>query len=238
MDGVLKKGETIEFSIEKLVYGGEAMGKYNDITVFVPDAAPGDRVRAEVISVKKNYARAVLREIVEPSEKRVKPFCALANICGGCQWQYIDYEEQLRAKQKIVEETLEKIGGFKTEVKNIIASPVTREYRCKVQFPAAQTKVSKRFLVGYYKKGTHEIINIKHCPVQPGLIDQVTAFLRERAKELKLAAYNEKTGKGLIRHFVYRYSSTNHNFVLTIVINSDKTPENLLKLCNAVKEIF
>lgn len=235
---MLKKNEIIEFEIKKLVYGGEGIGKFNDITVFVPDTVPGDVIKAEIVSVKKNYARGILKEIVKPSEYREKPFCGLANACGGCQWQHINYEEQLRAKQKIVEETLEKIAGIKTEVKHTLACPQTTEYRCKVQFPVGQTKVSRRVLAGYYKKGTHEIINIKHCPVQPLLIDEVTGFLRGKIKELKLAAYNEKTKKGLIRHFVYRYSNTNQNFILTIVINSNQIPENIDKLCNLVKEKF
>ncbi len=235
---MLKKGEIIGLDIEKLVYGAEGIAKFNDIAVFVPDTAPADKIRAEIISVKKNYARGILKEIIEPSPQRVKPFCALANTCGGCQWQHINYQEQLIAKKKIVEETLDKIAGIKIPVNDTLESPQTKEYRCKVQFPVSRTKVSKRFLAGYYKKGTHDIINIKHCPVQPGIIDEVTAFLREKARELHLSAYNEKTKKGLVRHFVYRYSATNKNFILTIVINSGKIPENIITLCKLVKEKF
>lgn len=234
----MKKGEIIELNIEKLVYGGDGIGKINGITVFIADTVSGDRVKAEIISVRKNYARALLKEITEPSMKRIKPFCALANTCGGCQWQHVDYKEQLKAKQKIVDETLQKIGEIKTDVKPAVASPQKKEYRCKIQFPVAKTTVSKRFIVGYYKKGTHDIINIKHCPVQPKIIDEVTAFLREQAKELNLTAYKEKSGKGLIRHFVYRYSSAHNNFLLSIVVNSDKMSESLIKLCNKVKENF
>lgn len=234
----IKKGEIIELDIEKLVYGGEGIGRFSDMTIFVTDTVPGDRVKAEIVSVKKNYAKAVVKEILQSAENRVKPFCGLANTCGGCQWQYIDYEEQLKAKKQMVEESLEKIAGIKTQVNDTLRSPETRKYRCKVQFPVGQTKVSKRVLAGYYKKGTHEIINIKHCPVQPELIDKVTAFLREKVQELQLPAYNEKNKKGLIRHFVYRYSWTNSNFILTIVINNNKIPHNLVKLCNDVKQNF
>ena len=104
------------------------------------------------------------------------------------------------------------------------------EYRCKVQYPVQQTNVSKRFLVGYYKKGSHEIVNIKYCFIQPEIINDITEFIRNKALELNLGAYKEKSHKGLIRHIVYRYSQTNKNLLLIIVINADKIPENLIDL--------
>ena len=235
---MLKKGEIIELEINKLVYGGEGIGRYNDIAVFVPDTPSGDIVKAEIVSVKNSYAKAILKEVVKPSEHRIKPFCPLSNACGGCQWQHINYEEQLRAKKVIVEECLKKIAGAEIPIKDTISSSETKNYRCKIQFPVQQTKISKRFLAGYYKKGTHDIVNIKYCPVQPEIIDEITAFLREKAQELNLTAYQEKKKKGLIRHFVFRYSKTAQDIVLTIVINAEKIPENLIKLCDSVKEKF
>ncbi|OGI04504.1 MAG: 23S rRNA (uracil-5-)-methyltransferase RumA [Candidatus Melainabacteria bacterium GWF2_37_15] len=234
----MNKGEIIELEITKLVYGGEGIGRYDDMTVFVSDTTPGDIVKAELISVKNNYAKAILKEVIKPSEQRIKPFCPLSNACGGCQWQYINYEEQLRAKKVIVEECLKKIAGTEIPVKDTISSSETKNYRCKIQFPVQQTKVSKRFVAGYYKKGTHDLVNIKYCPAQPEIIDEITAFLREKAAELNLTAYNERNKKGLIRHFVFRYSKTAQDVVLTIVINAEKTPENLIKLCDSVKEKF
>ncbi|HSA05777.1 MAG TPA: 23S rRNA (uracil(1939)-C(5))-methyltransferase RlmD [Candidatus Gastranaerophilales bacterium] len=235
---MLKKSEMIELEIEKLVYGGEGLGKYDNFTIFVADTAPGDRIKAEIISVKKNYAQARLKEIIVPSQHRVKPFCPYAKACGGCQWQHIDYEEQLKIKKQIVEESLKKFADLEIPVKNTLPAPETREYRCKVQLPVQQTAVSKRFLAGYYKKSTHEIVNTKYCPVQPAALDEITEFLRHKAQDFNLTAYDEKTKKGLIRHFVYRYSKSNKNFVLTIVINSDKIPENLVNYCKAVKENY
>ncbi|NLF83481.1 MAG: 23S rRNA (uracil(1939)-C(5))-methyltransferase RlmD [Candidatus Gastranaerophilales bacterium] len=234
----MNKGEIVELTIEKLVYGGEGIGKIGNTTVFVEDVAPNDRIRAEIVSVKKDYAKAILKEVVEPSPYRVKPVCALAKVCGGCQRQHIDYAEQLRAKKQIVSETLERVGGIQTEVNDVLYSGETTEYRCKVQLPVSRTKVSKRFLAGYYRKNTHEVVNIKYCPVQPAIINQITAFLLEKAKECELSAYNEKTKKGLIRHFVYRYSKVNQNLTLTIAVHQEKVSGNLWKLCHLAKEKF
>ncbi len=234
----MKNKDLIELKIEKLTYGGEGLGRFEGITVFVPDTAPGDKIKAEIVSMKKNMAKAFISEIIEPSKHRVKSFCSLANACGGCQWQHISYDEQLRAKKIIIEENMQKIAGIKISVKDVIGSDEIKEYRGKVQYPVQQTKVSKRFLAGYYRKNTHEIVNIKYCPIQPEIIDKITKFLREKAQELNLTAYNEQKNKGLIRHFVFRYSRTNKNLVLTIVINDEKINAELIELCRAVKNEF
>lgn len=234
----MNKGEIIELNIEKLTYGGEGIGRIDGLTVFVPDTASGDVIKAEVVSVKKNMAKAVLKEIITPSESRIKPFCPLANACGGCQWQHITYDEQMKAKKQIIEESMHKIAGLDIPVKNVIGSDEVTEYRCKVQYPVQQTKVSKRFLAGYYRKNTHDIVNIKYCPIQPRIIDDITEFLRKKAQDLNLTAYNEKTKKGLIRHFIFRYSMTDKNLLLTIVINDKENNDIVEELCFLTKKQF
>jgi len=219
----MNKNEIIELNIEKLTYGGEGIGRIDGMTVFVSDTVAGDHVKAEITSVKKNFANAVITEIITPSEHRIKPFCPLANACGGCQWQHINYEEQLRAKKQIIEECMQKIAGIEVLVNDVIRSDEVKKYRCKVQYPVQQTKISKRFLAGYYRKNTHDIVNIKFCPIQPRIIDEIAEFLRKKAQELELTAYNEKKHFGLIRHFVFRYSQTNKDLLLTIVINAKES---------------
>jgi len=236
----MKKGEIVKLNIEKLIYGGEGIGKTPEgMTVFVPDTVSGDLINAEILTVKKNFAKAIIKEVIIPSEQRVKPFCPLAKVCGGCQWQHVAYEEQLRAKKQIIEECIHSIAGMDIPVKEVIRNDEITEYRCKVQYPVGQKKVSKNFTAGYYKKGTHEIVNIKYCPIQPRIIDEITEFLRTKAFELNLTAYEEKTGRGLIRHFVFRYSQTNKNLILTIVVNASNQENDSLKdLCILVKKEF
>ena len=120
----------------------------------------------------------------------------------------------------------------------MIASPQTQNYRAKIQYPIGQTKVSKRILAGYYKKNTHEIINIKHCPIQPSIIDEVTEFLRSEAQNLNIPAYNEKKHKGTLRHFVFRYSASSAKVLLTIVVNDYKLRDNIKKLAQNVSQKF
>lgn len=235
---MIKNGDIIDLNIEKLTYGGEGLGRTDGIPVFVPETVSGDEIKAEITSVKKNFAKAVIKEIITPSEYRIKPFCPLAKACGGCQWQHISYEEQLRSKKKIIEECIQKIAGIDVPVKDLIRSDEIAEYRCKIQYPVQQTKVSKRFLAGYYRKSTHDIVNIKYCPIQPRIIDEIAEFLRKKAQELELTAYNEKRKTGLIRHFVFRYSQTNKDLLLTIVINAKESNEIIEELCVSAKNEF
>jgi len=230
--------EIIELNIEKLTYGGEGIGRVDGMTVFVPDTVAGDHIKAEITSVKKNLVKAVIKEIITPSENRIKPFCPLANACGGCQWQHINYDEQLRAKKQIIEECMQKIAGINVTVKDVLRSDEIKEYRCKIQYPVQQTKISKRFLAGYYRKNTHDIVNIKYCPIQPRIIDEIAEFLRKKSPELNLSAYNEKNRKGLIRHFVFRYSYTNKDLLLTIVINAKESNDIIEEFCFLVKKEF
>jgi len=226
--------EIIELNIESLAYGGEGVAKHNGIAIFVEGVAVGDVVKAKITSLKKNFAKAELEEIVSPSPDRVKPFCPLANACGGCQWQHIDYQAQLKAKQTIVKDCLQKIAGVETEPDFPLSSGEIKNFRCKVQYPVQQTKVSKRFLAGYYKKNSHELTNIKFCPIQPEIIDNIAKSLREISQELELSAYNENNKKGLIRHFIFRYSASEKEILLTIVINSNKIPEKISELCEKI----
>ena len=164
---------------QKLVYEGAALAKPDGYPVFIDGACPGDKLKIKITKANKNFANAVIEEIIEPSPHRVKPFCPIHNVCGGCGWQHIDYDFQLEQKRNIVEETVKKITGEDIEVKPVVASPQTKAFRSKVQYPVSQTKVSKRLLAGYYKKGSHELVNIKFCPIQPKIIDKITDFIRQ-----------------------------------------------------------
>ncbi len=235
---MFKNGEIIELTIDKLVFGGEGVGKCNGVTVFVSDVIAGESVKAEITQVKKNYLKASLHEVLVPSEHRVKPFCPYVRACGGCQWQHIDYDEQIKNKKQIVEECINRIAKIEAPVKDVIRSEQTKEYRCKVQYPVRQTKVSQRLLAGYYRKGTHEVVNVKYCPVQPAIIDDITEFLRKKVTELNITAYNEQTKKGIIKHFVFRYSATNKNLLVTLVINAKKPPAPIFNLCKELVSTY
>lgn len=235
---MIKIGEKYTVKIEKLINGGDSIAKIDDFTVFVEKGCPEDVTEIEILKVSKSYANAKIVEIKEPSKYRIAPKCHLHNVCGGCGLQHIEYEEQLRQKENIVRETITKISGENIEILPLKYPENTFGYRHKVQYPVSQTKVSKRILAGYFKKGTHEVINIKHCPVQPEIIDEITEFTRMKAAELNISGYNEKTHSGLLRHINYRISRFSGEILVTFVLNSKKIPENVKKLAEILYNTF
>ena len=234
----MKINDEIELTVEKLVYEGSALAKYDGMPVFIDGGCPGDLLKAEVVKLNKNYAKAKIKEILAPSPHRIKPFCPIHNVCGGCSWQYIAYDYQLEQKRNIVEETIKKITGEHIEVKPVIPSPETREFRSKLQYPCTQTKVSKRIIAGYYKKGTHEIVNVKYCPIQPKIIGKILEFIRTKAAELSITAYNEKKHKGELRHIIFRFSKSENTCLIIFVVNAHQLSDKLKKLSRAVMEEF
>ncbi len=237
-ENFLKIGDEIELIPEKLVYEGSAIARAGGFPVFVDGACPGDKLKVKITKANKNYAQGEILEILEPSSHRVKPFCPLHNVCGGCGWQFIDYDFQLEQKRSIVEETVKKITSCDIEVKPVIKSPEIREFRSKIQYPVTQTKVSKRIIAGYYKKGSHELVNIKYCPIQPKIIDKITEFIRKTAQELNISGYNEKTHKGDLRHIVYRYSKSENECIVIFVVNDTKLNDKFKKLSKKLMAEF
>lgn len=235
---IFKGGDVLEAGVQKLVYEGDGLVKVDGYPIFIEGACSEDRLKIRITKANKNFANAVIEEIIEPSPHRVKPFCPLHNVCGGCGWQHIDYDFQLEQKRNIVAETVKKITGEDIEIKPVLPSAETRAFRSKVQYPVSQTKVSKRLLAGYYKKGSHELVNIKYCPIQPKIIDKITEFIRTKAQELGISGYNEKLHKGELRHIVYRMSKSENECIVIFVVNDTKLNDKFKKLAKKVMEEF
>lgn len=235
---VFKGGDELELIVEKMVYEGAALARVDGYPVFIDGACPEDKLKVRIKRANKNYAQAEIIEVIENSQYRVKPFCPIHNVCGGCGWQYIDYDYQLVQKRNIVEETVKKFTGKEIEIRPVLPSPQIRDYRSKIQYPVSQTKVSKRILAGYYKKGSHELVNVKFCPNQPKIIDKITEFIRKTAQELEISGYDEKKHTGELRHLVFRYSRSENECIVIFVVNSNKLSEKFKKLAKKVMAEF
>ena len=177
-------------------------------------------------------------EIIEPSAYRTEPFCAMQRVCGACQLQFIDYDYQLELKREIVSDAMKSIGGIDIEIPLPIASPDIKSYRHKIQYPISETKVSKRILAGYYKPQSHEIVNIKHCPIQPEICNRIIDFIRNNALDYGISGYNEKKHSGDLRHVVFRISAMNGDILVTLVVNATKTFDRLNNFAKAIFEEF
>lgn len=238
MGNILEKNQIIELNIEDMGVDGEGIGKYGGMTFFVKDAVIGDRIRARVTKLKKNYGYARVEEIIKPSARRTEPECALHARCGGCQIQAMDYEEQLRFKQNKVRGNLIRIGGFAPEFVDGVMQPIVGmehpyRYRNKAQFPVGTDK-NGNIIAGFYASRTHSIIPVEDCklgvPENKEILDCVLSYMNEN----HVKPYDETTGKGLMRHVLIRYGFTTKELMVCLVINGKKLPaqEKLLeKLC-------
>lgn len=234
----MKVTDEIVVEVEKLSNLGFGIAKHEGLVVFVENACPGDKLKVKITKLTKNYANAEIVEIIEPSSHRVEPFCAMHKVCGGCQLQFIDYDYQLKLKKEIVEDAIKTISGLDIEIKSPIASPEIKQYRHKVQYPISETKVSKRILAGYYKPKSHEIVNIKHCPIQPEICDTIIDFIRNSAFDFGISGYNEKKNSGDLRHVVLRISKATGNVLITLVVNSKKTFDRLKDFAQNIYDNF
>lgn len=234
----MHENDIVTLNIEKFSNLGYGIAKVDGYVVFVEGACPGDTVNAKIIKANKNFANAKTVEVVTPSKHRVTPFCAMQKICGACQLQFIDYDYQLELKRQIVEDAMRSIGGLEIEIPKPIASPAIKNYRHKIQYPISETKVSKRILAGYYKPQSHEIVNIKHCPIQPEICDRIIDFIREHAFDYGISGFNEKKHSGDIRHVVIRSSAATGKHLVTLVVNATKTFDRLNDFVKAIYEEF
>lgn len=234
----MKVNDEIAVSIEKLSNLGFGIAKHEGLVIFVENACPGDKAKIKITKSNKNWANGQIIEILEKSPHRVDPPCAMQSVCGGCQLQFIDYNYQLQLKKEIIEDTIKTIGGVNVEVRNPIPSPENLYYRHKVQYPIAQTKVSRRILAGYYKPKSHEIINIKHCPIQPEICDDIIEFIRNSAFDYTISGFDEKKHAGDLRHVVLRLSKATGKVLVTLVVNSTKTFEKLQDFAQNIYDNF
>ena len=217
--------------IEKLSNLGYGITRYEGYVIFVENACPEDVVKIRLTKKNKNYANAVILEIIKPSPHRITPLCPMQKVCGACQLQFIDYNFQLELKKQIVEDELKHIG---VNINNVIPSPKIKGYRRKIQYPVSETKESKRIIAGYYKPASHEIVNIKYCPIQPESCDKIIEFIRNTAQELGIKGYIEKTHSGDLRHVVIRSSEYNEKNLVILVINSVKVLDKIKKLAHKI----
>lgn len=221
--------------IEKLASNAQGIARHDGAVVFVDNVCPEDECRVRIVKKHKSYYIAKVVELITPSPYRVKPFCPIHSACGACQLQYIDYEQQLVIKRQIVEDVMR---GLDVEVQEVEPSPQITEFRHKIQYPIRQTAVSKRILAGYFKPKSHDLVNIKYCPIQPKICDEIIEFVRENAPQHDVSGYDEKTHSGLLRHVVIRSSVRDNTQLVVFVINSSEISPAIRVFCETLFASF
>ncbi|NCO74243.1 MAG: 23S rRNA (uracil(1939)-C(5))-methyltransferase RlmD [Cyanobacteria bacterium] len=213
---MIQQGELVTLDIEDVSSEGNGIGKINQQVVFVPNTVTGDRITTRIIRVKKKHAEGKLEEIQEDSKYRIRPRCIVADKCGGCQWQHIDYEYQLKVKETQVKETLTRIGGFKDFRVETIFSDEDLGYRNKVNYPLGVAE-NGNIKAGYYQLGSHQIVNINQCPIQDDRLNPLLKEIKQDLQTLQIPIYNEETRKGALRHLCFRIGKNTGEILLTLV---------------------
>ena len=224
----MKKNDIFDLEITDMGVDGEGIGHYDGMTFFVKDALIGDVIRARVTKLKKNYGYARVEEIVTPSTFRVTPECPHHRRCGGCQIQALSYEKQLEFKQEKVRGNLIRIGGFSADEIDEKMVPVVGmekafRYRNKAQFPVGTDK-DGNLVTGFYAARTHSIIPVEDCLLGVEENAPILKVVKEWMLANGVTAYDETTGKGLLRHVLIRFGFTTKEIMVCLIINGRTLP--------------
>ena len=181
----MKIGDKINITIEKLIFGGEGLGHVDNFTFFVPMAVPGDELEAEIISMKKDYGRALITKIIKPSESRVSELHKITfEDFQGCDYAMIKYDKQLEYKKEILLETLAKISKIDmndVDFQGIIEAKTTVNYRNKVAEPF--TKKEGKIITGFYQKKSHDIFEVEENILRSRIADKMTKKLLKKLND-------------------------------------------------------
>ena len=215
----LAKNQEHTVTIEGYGEGGMGVARIDGRVVFVHGALRGEKCRVLILKTLKSVAFAKVLEVLEPSSERITPDCPYFPRCGGCTYRHIRYEEELRLKKQRVQDNLSRIGGSDVTVEEILGAQDTLRYRNKAQYP-----VSKDGAVGFYRARTHEVIECEHCLLVRPEADAAAEALREYMQSCRVAGYDEKTGRGLIRHLYVRSNAAGESLIC-VLVNGDKLPK-------------
>jgi len=234
----IKKKDIVELEISDLAYGGTSVAKVDGYVVLVYGGIPGDVVKVEITKKKSNYAEAKVLQIVKESNLRTKPRCSHFGFCGGCTWQNLKYEEQLRFKTKQVKESLRHIAGFADPpVQDALGSDQIFYYRNKMEY-AFSPHPEKKLILGLHPRKRFDLVfDLKECFLQSKVANKIVDFVRTFAKERNLPAYDHKSQSGLLRFLMIKEGkNTDETMVNLVTYKGDFLPAK--DFCDAIFSNF
>ncbi len=231
---MLEKGKIYEAVICDYTAEGQGVAKIEGCAVFIPNAIAGERCLVRIEKAQKTWAAGKITQLLEKSPHRVNRECPVAKLCGGCDFWHMDYEEESRLKADRVRQALNRIGGEALEEMPILAAPTCYGYRNKAQYPTASQK--GRVFAGFFRAGTHSVVENKRCLILPEDADAVKGIVINYVNHYRITAYDETTGKGLLRHIYVRRGAVSGQVLVCLVVNGRKLPhpEELIRRLQAV----
>lgn len=224
---MVEKNKEYIFDIISQGYEGEGIAKIdNKYPIFIEGALKGEKVKVRIVKVNKNFAYGKLMEVLEASEERVNPPCAIYKRCGGCKLQHASYKAQLDFKWDRVKDCVSKIGKLDpTIVKYPLGMENPWRYRNKVQLPIGL--INGEVKIGFFAPRSHDIIDMESCLIQDEIGDKVVKLTREWIEKFNIKPYNvdgEYDEKGIVRHIMIRRGFTTNEVMIVLVTNGEKLP--------------
>lgn len=224
---MVEKNKEYIFDIISQGYEGEGIAKIdNKYPIFIEGALKGEKVKVRIVKVNKNFAYGKLMEVLEASEERVNPPCAIYKRCGGCKLQHASYKAQLDFKWDRVKDCVSKIGKLDP---SIVKYPLGMEnpwrYRNKVQLPIGL--INGEVKIGFFAPRSHDIIDMESCLIQDEIGDKVVKLTREWIEKFNIRPYNvdgEYDEKGIVRHIMIRRGFTTNEVMVVLVTNGENLP--------------
>lgn len=252
---MIRKGDTIDLSLEKFADRGKSLARLDGYVVFVAGAVPGDRVRARVFKKKRSFAEARLLEVLEPSTLRVDPRCEYFGTCGGCKWQHVDYQAQLEAKRQAVEDALIHTAGLDLAALGITVPPTIGAeqpyyYRNKMEFSfsahrwltddeiASSEEYNTDFALGLHVPGRFDkVLDLKTCYLQSELSARLVNATRSLALQRDWKPWDVHGHVGYLRHLVIRTPRHTAEMMVNLVTSS-YDPEKIEIFAAMLQEEF
>ena len=216
----MKKNEIIRLEIEDLNNLGFGVARVDGKAVFVCGAVTGDVVEGQLIKVNASYAVAIVKKMLVRSPLRTEGRCPYP-ACTACAYKNIEYAHELKTKQGNVRASFRKAGLSEIEILPVLSTMQTCGYRNKAQYPIGKD-AKGNYIFGFYAPKSHTVKEAAACPLQPAVFAEILEFLCVFFKENDLSVYDEKTGKGLVRHIVTKIGIKTNEIMCIIVINGRK----------------
>ena len=201
-------------------YSSEGLGivRLDGAVVFVPGTVRGEEIDLRITKVMKTCAAGEVVKLRKPSPERTKPECPYFGQCGGCDFQHMSYTEELRAKRQRVQDALTRLGGTDLQVEEILGAKDPTHYRTKSQYP-----VGPGGTIGFYKARSHQVVGVDRCLIQSEVSDKTAKAVGDWMRRYKISAYDERTGKGLVRHLYVRVNRKGES-LCCVVVNGKQLP--------------
>lgn len=219
---MLTKNGIYEAEVTDYTAEGQGVAHVEGCAVFIPNAIAGELYRIKITKVGKTWAAGAIQEILMRSPHRVTRVCPQGKLCGGCDFQHMDYAEELRLKAERVRTNLNRLGGETLDKVEIIGAPVQTGYRNKAQYPVALYKGKP--VAGFYRAGTHQVVASPRCGILPVEMDLARDIILDYVNQVRVSVYDEATHKGLLRHIYVRKGWVSEQVMVCLVVNGDSIP--------------